>query len=556
MIAAGLWWSLAWAADPVLQVVAEPPSLLVGQTGTLHVMVIVEGGANVSLASGRTPNVPIADGLGLRYRGTSQRFSAAGARIVSVFGYQYSLDALSAGVWTVGPVSVTLSDGTVLDAKPISIDVQARGAATAGPSSSPFEVRAGFDKTSAWEGELVLYEYALETTQPGVRASWRLPSFEGLRAPQSGDPEERTYQVQDGPLVITTVEGVVPLIATGVGTIEIKPALAAVESFANTDGFGGWRPRQDERRATEPQRLEVRRLPPAPPNFSGVVGDVVVEARLERDRAAVGESVGLMVSVQSDGSIEGLKLPNLDTPGFSIYDDVEQVGGRLKDGAYQGIGRFRRVLVPVEPGTFDLPPLELVTFSPSRGEYVTHKVALGTLIATPGREGSGEVESFAVEGPAPSPEETVELAEPWSWGLATTPRVGLVVPLLLAGAAAPGGAVLVGQLMARLRRRWRERQEAASGPPSPFRHLRGLSDDPVARLQAYDAAIRQALANRVGVPVGALDREAVVATLAPDRAAAVKAVTARIDRARYGERSADLDLEAEVRRVVTSLEKP
>ena len=75
----------------------------------------------------------------------------------------------------------------------------------------------------------------------------------------------------------------------------------------------------------------------------------------------------------------------------------------------------------------------LVTFSPSQGRYVTHEVELDTLVVTPGREGSGEIQSFAQEPDGTVQAEPVELRGPWTWGFATTPRIGLAVPLLAAG---------------------------------------------------------------------------------------------------------------------------
>lgn len=541
----------AWAA-PTLQVVAEPPSLLVGQTGTLHIMVISEGGAGAEVARGRSPSVPTEEGLDLRYRGMGSRFSASGGRIVSVITYQYSLDSLLEGTWDVGPVEVTLADGSILRSDSVQVVVKARDPSqTAGDT---FQVTAGFDELQAWEGQLLLYHYSMETTLSGVRAGWKLPAFDGLRQPQYGQPIEQTYQVVDGDVTITTVKGSVPLIATGTGSLTIPPAIATVE-VPYGRGFGGWRQQRQERRATEPQTLVVKRLPPAPADFSGIVGDVTVRAVLERNQAAVGESIGLTLSIQSDGSLEGLAPPPYSAPGVSVYDDASRVDGQVGENGYRGVASFRRVLVPIDPGTIDLPPVSLVTFSPKKGEYVTHSIDVGDLVATPGREGTGEIESFATDDGAPVEEQKVVLREPWTWGFVQTPRIGLAIPILLVGAAAPGAVTMTAQGLVALRRRWRARKVAALGPPSPFSYLRGLPDDVDGRLAAYDAALRQALANRQGVDIGALDRDAAVATLPAAVAKDVRSLTRGLDSVRYGGRGVPEGLDAVVRRVLTAVEK-
>jgi len=546
--------ALALASTDV-QVVAEPSALLEGQTGNLHVMLVQEGTQGATLASGVTPRLDVPPGLDVRYKGLSQRFQSTGARIVSVFAFQYALTALATGEHTLGPPTIRMSDGSTVSGPSVTVTVKPRSEAE--EATDDLTLYARFDETTLWEGQVALYRYGLSSRVDGTRASWRLPTFDGLRTPQHGQPGERQFTVlDDDGTPITTVEGTVPLIATGTGTLSISPAIASITLGGGSRGWGlRFGPMREERRATEPLSLTVRPLPPAPAGFTGAVGEVEATVTLERDQAAVGESVGLVVKLQSDGALEGLALPTYEPAGASVYADDDAVTGRLVDGAYVGVAQSRKVLVPTQEGTLELPPLELVTFSPSRGEYVTHRLEVGSLEVRAGREGDGAVVSFAEEPSAALPEEQpVVLQGPFTWGVASTPRIALAVPVLLLGAAAPGGLTLFGQGMAALRRRWKERAVAEEGPPGPFSYLRGLSEDPEERLAAFDGALRQALANREGVVVGALDRTAAIAALPDDVAEEVTALTQRLDRARYGGGAMSESLETEVRRVVSRVE--
>ncbi len=545
--------SPAWAA-PTIEVVAEPPSLLVGQTGTLHVMVVSGDGGQAQVARGATPQVQATDGIDLRYRGTSSRFSATGTRIVSVVSYQYALDAVREGDWTVGPVAVRLEDGTTLESGPITVEVKGRWDGAAGQGADGIQVEASFDVPEAWEGQLVLYHYELVSSLMGVRAGWRLPEFDGLRQPQHGAPTEQTFQVQDGDTTITTVKGTVPLIATGTGLLTVKPAMATLDIPTGRTGFRGWGGLRQERRATDSVQLTVKKLPPAPPGFSGLVGEVRLEAALDSDRAAVGESVGLVITIDSDGSLEGVSLPPYEADGFSVYDDDERIGGKVTESGYRGAARIRRVLVPVEEGIQELPPVSLITFSPKQGRYVTHEVEVGALEVTPGREGTGDITSFAPESDGVVDAEPVELRSPWTWGFASTPRLGLTVPVWLLVAAAPGAMVFFGHLMAALRRRYQAWNSREKGPPSPFQHLRGMPDDVPGRLRAYDTALSQALANRQGVPIGRLDREQVLSTLPDHVAKDVRSLQRGLDSVRYGDVPVPAQIDDVVRRVVSAVE--
>jgi len=542
----------AAVAAPVVQLVAEPPTLFAGQTGTLHVMVVSEGAGQAQAARGATPSIEVPEGIDLRYRGNGSRFSADGTRIVSITTYQYALDALQAGSWEIGPAKIRLDDGTVADTAPVKVEVKARSAEQG--MTADIQIAAAFDVGEAWEGQLVLYQYKLVTSLPGVRAGWRLPEFDGLRQPQRGTPVEQTYEVLDGTTTITTVQGTVPLIATGTGDLSVPPAIATLDIPTGKGGFRGWGGLRQERRATESAELTVRPLPTPPADFSGLVGEVVVEARLETDKAAVGESVGLVVSIRSDGSLEGVTLPPYDADKVSVYDDAQRIDGRVTEQGYRGAAEIRRVLVPVEPGDLELPPVELVTFSPRRGRYVTHEVPLGTLAVTPGREGTGEIQSYAQEPDAVSEVEVVELRGPWTWGFGSTPRLGLAVPLLLLLAAAPGGLVFMGHGAAALRRRYKSWTERDKGPPSPFAHLRSMPTDTGGRLRAYDNALRQALANRQGVPIHRLDRDAVLESLPDAVAKDVRSLQRGLDSVRYGDVPVPDQIDDVVRRVVGAVE--
>lgn len=542
-----LWVALpAWAGSARLQL--DTQRLAVGQTGRL-VLYLVDARTR------NAPDIEVPDGLDLRFFGSSQRFSIDNFRRTSLYAYEYRITAREAGHFVLGPVEVQLVDGTVVRAEAVSLEV-VPGSDRA--ESAPVRAQAGFGVETAWEGQVVVYGYRLVASTPILGAEWRLPEFDGLRQPQHGNPEERQYFVDepDGSRT-AVVEGAVPLLATGTGERDQQPAIARVRVAEGRSDLLGFRQYRSETLATEPAALTVRPLPRPPEGFSGLVGDFTFRAELGRDRAAVGESVPLEVEVVGDGSLEGWSLPALPVEGASVYDSDDVVGARVQAGSYVARGLFRRVLVPTSEGRLELPELTVVTFSPTRGEYVTHRVALGGLDVTAGREVAAELESFSAplpEGEGGEALVPVAFRDVYTWGAARVWPIPQLLPLLLVPALAPGAFVLFGVVGERLRDRRAARREARRGAPRATELLRHLPQEPVARLATLDAALRLALARRAGVEPNALDRAKAAEGLPDALRARVEAAGRALDLARFAERPVPDDLDREIAAIVRELE--
>jgi len=81
-----------------------------------------------------------------------------------------------------------------------------------------------------------------------------------------------------------------------------------------------------------------------------------------------------------------------------------------------------------------------------------------------------------------------------------------------------------------------------------------MPTDTGGRLRAYDNALRQALANRQGVPIHRLDRDAVLASLPDAVAKDVRSLQRGLDSVRYGDVPVPDQIDDVVRRVVGAVE--
>jgi len=524
-----MWWLFAVvanAAQVLLKV--EPDELVEGQSG--HANLLVVSTSRNSLRVSQVPRLPAGDGLSVGFDGQSNQYRSVNNQITQILSFSYRVTALRAGEWQIGPVVVVLDDGSRVQTEAVTVSVKTRSEVDQRP---PVVATCGFDVERAYEGQVVLYEFRVEARNPDARVEWLFPDFEGLRQPQEGAPEARTYLIEDPEGAIAVSEGAVPLIATGTGTRDYQPAVANVQTPMGGNRRSLFRRMRTDPWATEPATLTVEPLPSPPADFSGLVGDFEIESDVARSAAEVGQSVAWTVQIVGDGALEGYALPGYEAPGMAVYDNDSSVSARLTQDGYLSAARFERTLVPTKPGPLEPPPLKLVTFSPSRGEFVTHEITLPAIAVRPGREGSGEVTSFAPDVDPDALVESVDMTPRaiLTSGRATAWRLTGWLPVALGLTALPGLLWWLRELVGVVREWWEARQTPVEVEQTPQQVLDELPREAEARQAAYETALRLAIAERPD------DEE-------------LQRVFHDFLRARFADGQVDRDLEVRIERVV------
>lgn len=528
-----------------MSIQAQVTELEVGQTTRVTVVITGERSAPV-------PTFEPVDGLQVRFAERSASFqSSPQTGIVRTLAYTYLVQPTQPGTFPLGPATVELGSGDTITTETLDLKVLPRG--TMPVPEDPLSVTAGFPRSTVWEGEVVLYEAELVARQPIGNVSWRLPDLTGLTRPAHGDLVTERTEIGDPDGDITRVRSVLPLVATGTGERTQPPALAEVDLILAGRSLFGPRRRKKRVPAAKPAQLTIRPLPKAPPAFSGLVGDFELRTRLSAEKAVVGQTVRWAVQVLGDGIVDGFDLPLPDLEAASVYRDKPEVSGRFADGRYLGVKTFHLQLVPTEPGELQLPPLEVVTFSPSKGRYETVRVALGKLLVT-GEAADSELKSFASgDGTTVVEDAPVELVDIYTWGFATVPPNAPLMPVLWVLVSLPGGLLLLGEGGVAARRWWASRERRGPSEPVGAARLKSLPPNGPERLALLDLALREALAARVGVSVGALRRPEAIGALHEDLAERVDAAFAALDRCRFAGDPSCPELEAMVKDAVGRL---
>jgi hypothetical protein len=228
-------------------------------------------------------------------------------------------------------------------------------------------------------------------------------------------------------------------------------------------------------RRVEPRQLRsnaltvvARPLPPPPPGWSGAVGQLALETRLEPTEVPVGEAATLTITLSGEGHLQGLPEPALDAPaGVRLFPPQQEGSQEVAARRVRGRRSWSFVLIPERRGRFSLPPVEVPYFDP---QLATYRMAAGERLELAAGPAAGTLElSAAVTAsgaphpvrsaalPAPAPAAWPRLL-PWAFALPWVLGATLLWARSRAGRA-PGAA--------QARRRLEERLRQAAGEERP-----------------------------------------------------------------------------------------
>ncbi len=205
-------------------------------------------------------------------------------------------------------------------------------------------------------------ELRIEVMHPTwARPRWEPPHFEGFW------PERLTTQgarIGSHPVFLRKTVFRRALFPTRPGRLEIPPSELRYEDPDGTE----------QTLPVPGARVRVDPLPDSgrPPGFSGVVGDVEIQAEFIRNPVARGESVRLLVEVYGHANLWNVEASALGLD-FEPEFEVFPARPRLHVGEHQGRITVRRTLVwdlvPLRGGVIEVPSVEIPYFDPGRGAF-------------------------------------------------------------------------------------------------------------------------------------------------------------------------------------------
>jgi hypothetical protein len=117
-----------------------------------------------------------------------------------------------------------------------------------------------------------------------------------------------------------------------------------------------------------------------------------------------GDSVTLQIVLSGQGNIKDAFLPEIQVPeGMKVYKSEPEEKIEVDEKGSKGRKVFSAALVPVKPGEYELPPVELAVFDVSRGRYQTLSSGSFRITVAPSENKQPPVEVFGRAGEGETP---------------------------------------------------------------------------------------------------------------------------------------------------------
>ncbi len=498
---------------------------------------------HVSGGSPDVPQIPDSEDWLVRYAGQQSSFSIVNGHVSHSVALSYLFTPRKTGSLTIPSIPVTV-DGKTLRTQPLKVLVTGTGQAwPSQPDNQGFQGgnAAGIGDDVIVEMEVVPpIAYAGQMVRETLRIYTAVPLADSIQVsrgkiPGTVEEEEvsasqrrytttrngRTYRVEEvswvfypvtiGPLVIPSIDVTVPVVTTA----RHRRRGFGFDPFF--DDFFGRTSRVEPRSfRTQPKNVVVRPVPSSgrPPGYKGLVGKFTVKTELSEPQVRLGDSVTLTVTVQGEGNLRNLTLPDVKDDKVKVYDDSPDLSVYLdENGRVISTKTFKRAIVPQVAGDIALPPVTIVSFDPDAGTFETVTSSPTVLHVLPGpngetalsRAGSGHWDhkkAIQVTGKDILPIHTGRQ-------LHSRQDLTIINPGILAALGGTPGLFFLSVLVASVRRKrygdeaLRRRRGAMRAARARLKQARN-ADVPTEALEHLSRALRGYLGDKLGLEGGAL----------------------------------------------------
>ena len=279
---------------------------------------------------------------------------------------------------------------------------QARSAGDAPAAGSEASMRLLFSDREVYAGEPITVTLKLYTriNLSGIQ-ELKYPDFKGFLREDIETPPLRSLESEtiDGVQYGTGVVERFVLYPQIAGEIRIEPVEMTVLVQERTgtrdpffddpffDSFFSSVSTVPRKISTQPVTVRVRPLPtPRPVDFHGAVGSFALESSISGSEAKLNDAITLTLTLKGTGNLNLAGEPVINFPqGIEKYDPKVTV---RSSGTSSGSKTFEYLLIPRNPGTFEIPPVSYTVFDPQQEKYVTLRTEGYTVSVsgTPGAE--------------------------------------------------------------------------------------------------------------------------------------------------------------------------
>ncbi len=256
-------------------------------------------------------------------------------------------------------------------------------------------VKLETDKLSCYEGEPVIAVYKLCSRLKSESRVTKRPSLNGFSVYDMVEPETSgpTIEKINGKPFNVHIIRKAQLYPLQPGVFELEPVeldnkirflkrqsitgnekgatQQLVDEFLAGNQPASWE-EHDITLSSKPVTITVKALPPDKPElFNGAVGNFTIEAEIIPNELHANETAVLRVTINGEGNLPLVTAPTVNFPkGFELYGDAaikESIDKRV--APIHGSKTFEYSFIPADSGSYEMEPIALAFFDPSKGSY-------------------------------------------------------------------------------------------------------------------------------------------------------------------------------------------
>jgi len=322
--------------------------------------------------------------------------------------FTYYLQATREGSFSFDPAKIS-ADGKTYKSNPMTINVSKasarqapaqrgnkRNTQSSQTSTGKYDIfiKASVDKSKPYQGEQVIITYKIYTTVPisqiNISKVSSFPGFWSKSLLNDNDPLKQSNKVINGKKYVVADLRKIALYPQRSGKILVEPmelecvAQIKVEnsrsrdpffdSFFNDPFFNRNFQNVELKIASNPLNIDVKPLPVRnkPLDFSGAVGSFKMSSSVDRTELKANEPLTLLITITGKGNLELIdELPLTFPPDFETYDPKITNNLSKNSSGISGSRSFEYLIIPRNPGEFQIKPVEFSYFNPARQSYAT-----------------------------------------------------------------------------------------------------------------------------------------------------------------------------------------
>ncbi|MCP4747645.1 MAG: protein BatD [Desulfobacteraceae bacterium] len=299
--------------------------------------------------------------------------------------YVYTLEPLIKSGKAIIPRLRVKSNGKTYQSEPIEILVNKVSAKTKPSKDLDVWITAKVSNSTPFTGQQIIYTFTLYNSVQIHEAKFSPPEFLGFEATEFKKTNAYKKIIKGREHIVTELNYV--LIPKKTGALVIEPSsfnFGILDLMKNRDRSGRslpdflmdpfFNPRKMTKHTirTLALNLTVKPLPEYTGHggFSGLVGKFELKTDVETSNLKVGDSTTLSVTLKGQGNIIDAGEPDFKLPdAFKIYEDNPEEKISLDRTGYSGYKIFRKALVPVKQGSYEIRPVSLTYFDITEKAY-------------------------------------------------------------------------------------------------------------------------------------------------------------------------------------------